>query len=199
MVSIEKLKSMMYELTDFWVLFEKYLDEVRRLQVRDETLIVSELDDTIFSCEELLKNEPLLSESPCEEERNKTAMYYVWVPHIIETYYKGKEFPQDIVSQMNPKRDFILTSWFESFQQQKANALGIGNIPMRIAPIKSEKVITLIQHILYEIKYIPKNILIYDSEPEDYIKYSELIESILGTKLTVKPVEMDENKWYKKI
>jgi len=49
MLTIERLQSMMNELTDISRLLEKYLDEVRRLPSKDVCVIITDFDDTIFS------------------------------------------------------------------------------------------------------------------------------------------------------
>ncbi len=197
--TLDKLKEMMYELTDIGVLLGKYLDEVRRLQKQDKNIIVSELDDTIFSRDDMLQKETLLAECSSEEKRNKLSMYHIGIPKILEKYYIWKTFPQDIVSLMNPEKDFILTSGFEWFQHQKAKALWLEGFPMRVAAHKEEKVLNCIQYILYELKYIPKKLIIYDNDTEDFIRYHELIKSILDCNVSIIQVKMDNNKGYKEV
>lgn len=197
--TLDDLKSMMYELTDFWVLFGKYLDEVRRLQKRDETIIVTWLDDTLFSRQDLFEAEPLLANADSEEERNKFSQYHIGIPKILQEHYTGKDFPQDIVSQMQPGRDFILTTGFENFQKQKADILWLWDFSMRVSAHHDDKILNCIQHVLYELKFLPKEIVVYDNNVEDFITYHELIEAILDCDLIIMKVEMDGNKWYKKI
>lgn len=198
-VSLHDLKAMMYELTDIWVLLEKYLDEVRRLQQREESIIVSGFDDTLFSRKDMIKGEELLHQCDNDEEINKISMYHIGIPHILEHYYVWKSYPQDIVSKMDPKKDFILTFGFEHVQKQKLAALWLSDFPVRVSAHKSEKVLNFIQHILYEIKYLPSEIIVYDNDPEDFITYRELIEAILQCKLVVMEVQMDGNSGYEKI
>jgi len=63
----------------------------------------------------------------------------------------------------------------------------------------SEKIVELIRYILFELRYIPSEIIVYEDRPQYFVEYRELIEEVLGTKLTVMYVEMDGNNGYKKI
>jgi len=56
-----------------------------------------------------------------------------------------------------------------------------------------------IQYVLFTLKYIPSEIIIYEDRPQYFIKYRELIEWVLGCELTIMRVEMDGNNGYKKI
>lgn len=198
-VSFNDLKLMMYELTDLWVLLEKFIDEVRRLSKRDESIIVSGFDDTVFSRKELLENEPLLKKCYSDEEINKISMYHIGIPHILGTYYNGKNYPKNIVETMVPERDFFLSSGFEHVQKQKLAALWLDNFSIRVSADKREKVLNLIQHVLYELKYIPAEITVYDNDIYEFDRYRVLIESVLTCKLKIIQVEMDGNNGYTKM
>lgn len=62
-----------------------------------------------------------------------------------------------------------------------------------------EKIPELIRHVLFELRYIPNEIIIYEDRPQYFVEYRELIEWVLWTKLTIMYIEMDGNDGYKKI
>ena len=193
MLTIERLQSMMNELTDISRLLEKYLDEVRRLPSKDVCVIITDFDDTIFSKQPQLDWEPLLRE--CEPHmRNNTIMYHIGVPSLIKKYYQDEIFPQDIVSLLNPSQDLILSAWFEALQQEKLRALNLDHIPLQVVKRWEDKVLAAIQYILFTLKYIPSQLVIYEDKPHYFIEYRQLIEWILGCELTIRYVEMDGNR-----
>ena len=95
----------------------------------------------------------------------------------LETCYKNHPLPKDILDKLDANRDIIMTAGgSKDFQ-----------IPEHI------------RYVIFELRYIPTKIIIYEDRPEHFIEYRELIESILGTKLTIMKVEMDGNRGYKRI
>jgi hypothetical protein len=174
-ITLELLEKKMSELTNMKRLLNEYIDEVYRLPTQDVCLIISDFDDTIFSKQMQMECEPLLKE--CEPHmRNSVIMYKIGVPIMIEKYYKGEIFPPDIISLMNPSRDLILSAGIESYQQQKLQALGLSHFPLKVVKEPKDKILASIQYILYTLKYIPSEIIIYEDKPHYFIEYRQLIE-----------------------
>ena len=197
-VYIDRLEELMKDLTPNDFLTRQFLEETARLPRVESSFIISGLDETLFSRHEIRANEPVIKENP-NNAMNRLIKFQIGIPYIIAKYYQGKPFPRDIVNQMNPNNALILTTGFEDIQKEKLQALWINNIPLRVLKKWDEKVLTTIQHILYELRYIPSEVIIYEDEPHYFIQYKELLEWILDCKITIMLVEMDGNKWYKKL
>jgi len=168
------------------------------LKIRQETFIVSDLDDTLFSRVEQLEKEPELV----------LRRGYVWNTYLIneigispmlKKYYVNKNYPQEIIQKLNPKKSLILTAGIYEYQMGKQKALWLTDYPIQIVHTWKDKILELIRYILYTLKYIPSEIEIYEDRPEFFIEYRDFIESCLGTKLHIHHVEMDGNSGYKKI
>lgn len=194
----KKLKIIISELTEQLWLIDFYREEAQKLAKKNSDLIVSDLDDTIFSRYEQIKNEPELQIRRWYEG-NKYMINHIGINPMIEKYYFWKEYPKDIVSKLNSKSSLILTAWVIEYQQKKYEVLGLQSFPIRIVWEWKDKILEIIRYVLFELKYIPKNIIIYEDRPQFFLEYRMLIEECLGTKLIIYLVEMNRNDWYKKI
>ena len=197
-VFIDRLEDLMSELTHNEFFTRRFLEEVARLPKVDGKFIISGLDETLFCRDELKANEPLLQENP-DDAINRIIKFQLWIPYIIAKYYQWKEIPKDIISLMNPNNSVIITTWFEDIQRAKLQALWILDIPLVVVKNEKEKILSILQYILYQIKYIPSEIVVYEDEATHFTEFRELIEGILGCKLRIIQVEMDKNEGYKSL
>lgn len=198
MITLENLEQQMSELTDMHFILEEFLDEVRRLQKKDETVRIVDLDDTLFGRKDQLDREPWLRENRWEEG-NKYILYRLGLEKFIAKYYEWISYPQEIVSQIQKDKDVIMTAGFEVIQKAKIESMGLSDYNHVITKNGIEKILTSIRYILYTLKFLPQEIIVYEDRPEHFIKYKSMIEWILWCKLTIMYVEMDGNKGYKKI
>lgn len=179
------------------MLLDSFLEERLKLEKTDITLKISSFDDVIFSRSDQFENEWGLKLH--HEDDGRFIMYYLGLPYIIDTYYKGKGFPKDILSQMNPDYDCIISSWLEAVQKAKLEAIDLSHISYTVVKEKSDKILASIRYVLYTLRFIPKEIIIYEDNPKFFIQYKKLIEGVLWCQLTIMQVEMDGNKEYKAI
>lgn len=197
-MNIKQLKEKISNITDLTGLVDIYIYEVKKLEKKQTQVRISDLDYTLFSRDEQLAWEQLLRENR-GNLGNKVIVNEVWVPNIIQKYYLEKAYPQDIISQMNPKTDMILTAGFPEFQYAKTQAMKINHFPIRIVLNPTDKILELIRYVLYTLKFIPSEIIIYEDRPQYFVEYRELIENILWTQVTIMKVEMNGNDGYKSI
>jgi hypothetical protein len=47
--------------------------------------------------------------------------------------------------------------------------------------------------VIFELKFLPKDITVFEDRPQFFIEYRPLIEELLETKLIIKHVTMDSN------
>jgi hypothetical protein len=64
------------------------------------------------------------------------------------------------------------------FQVKKIQALNLNNINTVVVDSAEDKIIALIEYIIF-IGFIPNKITIYEDKPEFYIEYKNFIEKIL--------------------
>ena len=171
--------------------------KIKNLIKKDEFLIVSDLDDTIFSTYNIIK-----------EDYRKWKRWDNWnqyiiknnlIDKIINLEYKNHKYPTIITKLLKPNKDLILTAWIKEFQEKKISALWLEQIKYIIVNKASEKIEALILYIINDLKYIPKTIIIYEDRPEYFIKYSEYIEKLLWTKIEIMIVDIKNNNKNPKI
>ncbi len=198
MTSTEKLKELISGLTDqIWVI-DFYLEETKRIPKRDFVFSICDLDDTLFSRQEQLNNEPELVKRRWHEG-NTYMINHIGIEAMVNKYYTNKQYPQEIVEKLNPENSIILTAGIPEYQHAKRRAMNIEHIPMRVVWKGEDKILQTIRYILFHLQYIPKEIIIYEDRPQFFVQYHKLIEWILWCKLTIMYVEMDGNNGYKKI
>lgn len=192
------LEDRMKELSEMKCLTRDYLDEVQRLSKREGQYFMCDIDDTIFSREEQLAQEEILRNNR-GNEGNKMIKYHIGLPHFIGKYYKDVPFPQDICSLFHEHNWMFLTAWFPDIQAEKLKALGFEKYPRVVVNEGKEKILAAIRYVIFTLRYIPQEIIIYEDRPEYFIEYRDIIEWILWCKITIMKVEMDGNRGYKKI
>ena len=159
-------------------------------------LIVADFDDTIFSREEQLNKEKILRENRWDAW-NKVMKDILGFEYMIKNYYKNKTFPKSIISKMK-ENDIILTAWMKDYQKLKQKACWLENIKMIVVEKAEQKIEKLIEYVK-NLDFIPDLIEIYEDRPKYFLEYKDVIENVLKTKVGIYYVEMNGNKWYKKI
>lgn len=193
------MKNKQRELIDIEGVHQFWKDWAQNLERRDVTIRVADFDYTLFSRDEQLKNEPGLKDNR-GDDGPKFIFREIGMMKFLEKYHKDRPLPQEIISQMNPEHDAIITAGVYEFQMGKLRMYReLDSFHTIITPSGKEKIIELIRYVLFDLEFLPKEIIIYEDRPHYFIKYRELLEDTLGCKLTIMYVEMDGNKGYKKI
>ena len=194
----ERLKQIISGLTDQTGLVDFYIEETNKLERRDTSFVICDLDDTLFGRRDQMEAEPELVKRRWYEW-NVYMINQIWIHSMIKNHYEWKSYPQDIIEKLSPEHTLLLTAWVPEYQYLKRRAMKIENFPMRVVWEWKDKIMATIQHILFELKYIPSEIIVYEDRPQYFIQYRELIEWVLWCELTIMRVEMDGNEGYKKI
>jgi hypothetical protein len=199
MPNIEKLKTLMLWLTPLTGLVDFYLEESSKLEKRDAVFSIADMDDTLISRDRLAIDEPLLKESR-GQEGNKVVINHFGIHNIVERFYANQNPPQDIANIMKNSSDsLVLTAGVPEYAMMKYKAANLSEFPIQVVYDGKDKILKTLQYILFELKYIPDEIVIYEDRPQYFVEYKDLIEGVLWTKLTIMYVEMDGNNGYKKI
>lgn len=197
MTHIETLKKLMSELGERKGLVDFYLEEVQSLPKENMIVRICDFDDTLFSREEQV------SEKRLAENRGASGIHLIvdeiGVHDFIDTYYRGHDFPRDIFNLLDEETDLIMTAGLRELQYMKTEAVGLLDFPTTVVYDGKDKILETLRYIVFELWYIPAEIIIYEDRPQHFIEFRELIEWILGCKLTIMLVEMDGNRGYKKI
>lgn len=174
----------------------KQLKELKKLknnlEKKDEILIVSDLDDTIFCRKEQLEDNELLRNNRWADWI-RVILEQIWIENFIEKYYKWKSFPKTITDKMISWKDLILTAWEINLQTSKIKALNLENINHSIVWDWEKKPFELVRYVVEDLAYIPSKIIIYEDRPEYFIENKRLIEDFLWTTLEIILVEMIDN------
>lgn len=192
------LKMIIAGLTEQTGVVDLYLKEVSLLEKKDIDLKICDLDDTLFSRQEQLESEELLKNNRWVSG-NTQIFNILGLDNYIQKYYSWVSFPQKIFSTLNQDCDLILTAGMKELQYAKAQATWIDTFNITVVPDAQDKVLETIRYVIFELKYIPSSITIYEDRPQYFIEYRELLQDILGTKVHIMYVEMDGNNGYKKI
>ena len=193
------MKNKLKKLIDIEWLYDFWKEQVCVLEKKEQKLIVADFDYTLFSRDEQLENEPWLSDNRWDDWP-KFIFWEVWMTNFLNKYYKDKHIPKDIVKKMNPETDIILTAWIYEFQKEKINMCKeLDNYKVIITKNWEDKIIALIRYVIFDLKFIPSKITVYEDRPQFFIEYRDLIEDVLWIKLEIIYVKMNWNNWYKKL
>jgi len=186
------MKEKLLELTQFNWLYNHWKNLVSQLDKKDVNIIVTDLDDTIFS-----RNEQLEWSEELRKNRgvnwNTKIINEIWIKNYIDTWVKWKDYPKNIISLLNKKTDVIITAGFLEIQKMKVQELWISDYKMIVVDEWKDKIISTIQYIIYDLGFIPSSITIYEDRPEFFVKYRDLLSDILWTKIIVNKVHMTDN------
>lgn len=170
-------------------LLKKYF---KNLEKKDDYLLVSDFDSTIFSRKEQLEKSKILRENRWDLG-NKIILEKIWLENFINEFYKWKDFPKLMVSKLREKKDLILTAWVKEIQEAKIKATSLENINLKIVKKAQDKPLELIKYIIFELKFIPNKIIIYEDKVNYFLETKNILENFLNTKLEIIFVEMDWN------
>ncbi len=195
---METLKKLISNLTPQVWLVDTYMSEAKKLEKKDTIFHICDVDDTLFGRRDQLESEPMLQEKRWYEW-NTYMINEIGIHNMIQKHYIWKTFPKDIISQCTPENSLLLTAGIPEYQYMKVAAMNLEKYPLEIVWEWKDKIMKTLQYILFELKYIPAEIIVYEDRPQFFVEYRELIEQTLWTKLTIMKVEMDGNDGYKSI
>lgn len=181
-------------LIDFWS------NWARNLPKREQTFQVSDFDYTLFCRDKQLNSIPDL-----QKNRGDLGPAYLFEKYgmqkFLDEYYKNHPLPIEILDNLDCSTDIIMTAGgSRDFQIAKVRTCPqLDDFTVIVTKNGEEKIPELIRYVLFELCYIPSEIIVYEDRPQHFIEAKNTIEEILGTKLTVMFVEMNENIWYNKI
>lgn len=184
----EKLK----KLTELYGIYDYWKKEVSWLEKKDINFIMTDFDATLFSRDEQLEKSELIRSNRWYAWR-KVMINEIWLEKYINDWIIWRELPTDIISQMDPGRDIILTAWIHEHQIAKIKACWFDNFKIVVTPEWEDKILATIRYVIFELWYIPRSITIFEDKPEHFIEYRDLIEDVLWTKLIIKKVVMNGN------
>jgi len=186
------------QLTHLTGLVDFYMQEAEKREKKDTSFIIADLDDTLASRDRLWKEEELLRINR-GQEWNKVVINHFGINTIIERFYENQTPPKDISDLLTPDNCVILTAGVPEYQYKKREVLWLTHLPINIVESWEDKILETIRYVLFELWYIPKEIIVYEDRPHFFIEYRELIEWVLWTKLTIMKVEMNGNTDYSSI
>lgn len=185
----------------WWEAVVSFWKETAQELPRKDTLFqIADFDYTLFSRDKQLSEIPELLQN-----RGDLGPQYLFESYgmskFLEEYYKDHSLPTEILSKLDSSRDIIITAGgSKDFQIAKIRSCPeLDNFTAIVTKDWEEKVPELMRYVLFELKYIPSKIIVYEDRPQYFIEYRELIESVLWTKLTIMKVEIDGNEGYKNI
>ncbi|MDD3144548.1 MAG: hypothetical protein PHV23_00390 [Candidatus Gracilibacteria bacterium] len=172
----------------------KELEKLKNnLEKRDEILIISDFDDTLFCRKEQLEISSLLRENR-GKKGNEVIMNVIGLENFINEHYIGKKIPKNIINSMKIGKDLILTAGLQELQDAKLKAINLHIYNYIVVDEAEKKIYETIRYVVKNIGFIPKKIVIYEDKPEYFIENKKLIEDFLGTELEIILVEMIDNQ-----
>lgn len=184
----EKLK----KLTPYIGLYNYWKSEVELLEKIDETFDVMDLDDTLFSVKERLESDEIFQLNRWEKW-NLLIANDLGIKNIIHKYYKNKVYHKGIIDSISKHKSLILTAGLREYQEEKVRAMWISHYSMLVTTNAEEKIIALIRYVIFDLKYIPTTIVVFEDRPQYFIEYRDLIEDVLWIKVIINKVAMDWN------
>ena len=159
--------------------------------------IVADFDDTIFARKNQLNKEKILRENRWDKW-TKIMQKVLGFDYMINNYYKNKNFPQKILEKIIKNSWIILTAWNSEYQTLKQKACNLENIEFIVVDKANQKPDRLIEY--FKQNNIKADLIeIYEDRPNFFIENKQRLEKELNTKINIYYVEMNWNRWYKKI
>jgi len=184
----EKLKN----ITPYNGLYDYWKTEVNLLTKKDETFDVMDLDDTLFSVKERIESDEIFKLNRWEKW-NLLIANQIGIKNIIHKYYTNKVYHKGIINSVTKHKSLILTAGLREYQEEKVRAMWISDYSMLVTTNAEEKIIALIRYVIFNLKYIPSTIVVFEDRPQYFIEYRDLIEDVLWVKLIINKVVMDWN------
>ena len=162
-----------------------------------KTFIVADFDDTIFAREEQLQKEQILRENRWDAG-TKIMKEVLWIDYMMKNYYENKTFPKKIIEEIKENNWIVLTAWDFDLQKAKQKATKLDNLEFIVVKKAEQKPKRLVEY--FKENNIQTDLVkIYEDRPKYFIENKEYLEKELNAKLEIYLVEMDWNRWYKKI
>ena len=168
-----------------------FKDKKDILPKKEEIFIVSDFDDTIFSTQEIIKKD--VRKWRRWNEGNKYIEEVIWIENFVKDYYEKKEFPNHVIKRFEKENTLILTAWFDNLQKAKIEAVWLHHFPVKVVYESKEKPFEMVKYIVEKLKFIPKEIHIFEDRPEHFIETKAELEAFLKTKIKIFLVEMKDN------
>lgn len=165
-------------------------NNIKNLEKSEQTFIVSDFDDTIFSTKEILEKD--VRKWRRWNEWNKYIEEVIWIKNFVKDFYENKIFPDTITKKFD-KNTLILTAWFENLQNAKLKATWLDRFPIKVVYESLDKPFEMVKYIIENLKFIPKEIHIFEDRPEHFLATKNEIENFLNTKIKIFFVEMENN------
>lgn len=173
-------------------LINRILETKKTLEKSPKNLYVADFDDTIFCRKEQLEKSELLRTNRWAKW-NQAILDTMWIDVLAKDFYEWKTYPTCVTSLLRENHDLILTAWVQEIQDAKLKATQLTHINTIVTPHAVDKIIALINYVIFELKFLPKDITVFEDRPQFFIEYRPLIEELLETKLIIKHVTMDSN------
>ena len=168
-----------------------FRSEIENLEKKEQIFMVSDFDDTIFSTHEVREKD--IRKWRRWKEWNEYIKNKIGYKKFVEDFYKWKNFPKNIIKILQENEGLILTAWDEELQKLKIEALKLERIPLKVVEEAKQKPFEMVKYIVKNLKYIPKEIHIFEDRPEVFIDTEEKVEEILNIDVKIFKVEMNGN------
>ncbi len=173
-------------------LINKLLETKNTLKKSSENLYIADFDDTIFCRKEQLEQSELLRTNRWAKW-NQAILDTMWIDVLAKDFYEWKTYPNCVTSLLRENHDLILTAGIQDIQNAKLKATQLTHINTIVTLHAVDKIIALISYVIFELKFLPKEITVFEDRPQFFIEYRSLIEELLETKLIIKHVTMNSN------
>lgn len=166
---------------------------ISNLERSDETLVVSDFDDTAFSRDQQFLEEPILLENRWYAWNEVILKKLWWYKEFVKKFYSKEWLTNEIVEVVKDNTSMILTAWDIKLQSLKVEAVWFNNIPTIVVQESNQKPLALLRAII-SIWKIPKKIEIYDDRVEYLLTFAPYLSKILQTEISIYEVWLNWTK-----
>lgn len=180
--------------------WEFWKEQAKRLEKKETIFQIADFDYTLASRDEHFEVIPELLENRGDKWPKYLFENY-GMSKYIDRFYTHEKLPEEILSKLDSSRDIIITAWgSRDFQIAKVRACRqLDDFNLIVTETAEDKILETIRYVLFELRYIPSEIIVYEDRPQFFIEYKEFMESILNCQITIMFVEMNRNLGYNKI
>jgi len=156
-------------------------------------LSIFDLDDTLYSREEQLKN-PLLAENRWKKWNEIILTELWWYDQFVDDYYFTWWITQEFVWMVKEESSLILTAWEFELQMRKIIKLWLDRIKRIIVDDSKEKPLALFKHILSKFEKIPERIVIYDDRVKYLLEKAQILSNLFWVEIEINEVKLKWNE-----
>lgn len=192
-LAIKEKDNISWILSLFWITYKQYdsyMENISMLIWKEkwESITFTDFDETLYSRIPQFKSDERFLQNRWKKWID-LVYNVIWLENFLSTYYN----PKFVVKEVLDRTNIILTAWQEELQRWKLLYTEIQNEAIVVYEHKL-KPKAIIEKILFDLKYIPKEIIFIDDKAFELEEQFRYLSFLFQTKIILENISLDENE-----